>query len=337
MAKRLTMPDPDTCYKMFKARDARPSARRTSGASGDAPKTRDASHISLHVGYRRPYAYDSLVGFLSFRCIAGVEAVSDGAYRRTARVAHEDGSESCGWVEVADDPERSALRVSVSPSLAESLPAVLGRVRSMFDTDCMPDVVAEGFAAFHEAAPDVAPIDGIRLPGCFDGFEMACRAIIGQQISVRAASTIAGRVAERLGEPVSTPFPELGRLFPTPQRMLEPDAAEQLGQAGVTRSRQQAIIGLAQAICDGQVSLVPGADLAQQSERLLGLKGIGPWTKQYLLMRAYAYPDAFPAADYAVRQAFPGRTPKEVEALSQAWRPWRGYAVMTLWQALASS
>ncbi|MGI6590925.1 MAG: Ada metal-binding domain-containing protein [Eggerthellaceae bacterium] len=305
-------------------------------SAGSMRATKDAAPIAIHIGYRAPFAYGSLVRFLSLRSIAGVEAVNSGTYRRTARIRHEDGSASCGWFAVFNEPAHSSLRVVVSPQLAEDLPYVLSRVRMIFDTDCLPDAIREGLGSFFEAAPTVPPIDGVRLPGCFDGFEMACRAILGQQITVKAASTLAGRMAAELGEPIDTPFDDLRFLFPTPQRMLEPDAAEALGRIGVIHSRQEAIIGLARAICEGKVALVPGADLAQQSEQLLALKGIGPWTVQYLLMRAYTYPDAFPAADYAVKNAFPDRLPREVEDLSQAWRPWRSYAVMTLWQTAAT-
>jgi AraC family transcriptional regulator of adaptative response / DNA-3-methyladenine glycosylase II len=193
--------------------------------------------------------------------------------------------------------------------------------------DAQPDAIESALGALATAHP------GLRLPGAADGFEIAVRAVLGQQITVAAARTLAARVAAEFGEPLTTPIPQLSRLFPSAHTIagLTPDA---LGTLGVLSKRSATIIALARAIDSGQLELSPRADPQSTIARLLELPGIGDWTAQYIAMRALSWPDAFPATDYGVMKALGTTKRSEVEARSQAWRPWRGYAVMHLWSSL---
>lgn len=286
--------------------------------------------------YQQPYPYEPLVQFLRARGIGGVEAVGeDGVYRRTVRIG-----KAVGWVSVQDAPDKSALRVTVSSSLAGVLPQAVAKVRLLFDVDCDPVVVDATLADFHDRMPDRCHIRGVRMPCSFDGFEMSVRAILGQQITVSAATTLAGRVAAAFGDPYPTdeeharpPFPELTHVFPAPEAFCGEDAPARLGELGIIRTRANAICAMARMIEDGTLRLAPGADPGHTMELLQSIRGIGPWTAQYVAMRALGWHDAFPKEDYGIKQAFPGMRPREIGALSQAWRPYRSYAVMSLWQA----
>ncbi|HMA89686.1 MAG TPA: DNA-3-methyladenine glycosylase 2 [Burkholderiales bacterium] len=286
-----------------------------------------ADALQFELAFRPPYDWGALAGFLGARAIAGVEAVADGAYRRTARV-EVDGKEHRGWVEAALSPKKPALRIAVSASLARVLPPVLSRVKALMDLSCNPVEIAQALGGFAARHP------GMRVPGAFDGFEVAVRAILGQQISVAGARTLAGRFAEAFGDPLETPFESLRTLFPTAGRVAE--ATEQrIGRIGVPAARARTILALARAVAHGEVVLVPNADIEATLERLRALPGIGEWTAQYIAMRALAWPDAFPHTDYGVMKALKLTDPKRVLAAAERWRPWRAYAVMHLWQSLA--
>jgi len=290
--------------------------------------------IVTHLGYRPPYRFDVLCTFLGARAIEGVETVSGGAYARTLRCdADGGGTQRTGWIQVEDIAEKNRLRLTFSSGLADVLPLVLAKTKRLFDTDCLPDAVDMGLSDFHARAGDAFHIPGIRLPGCADGFEMAVRAILGQQITVKAANTLAGRVAREFGSQIETPFDGLSTVFPQPEDFCAPDAEERLGALGVIRQRSHAICALAHSLRSGEIVLEPGADTPDMRGKLLALPGIGEWTLQYLLMRAYNDPDALPSTDYAVKQAFPGASRAEIEAAAEQWRPWRSYAVISLWSA----
>lgn len=289
----------------------------------------------FRVEYRQPFAFGRLLGFLCMRAIEGVEAVSGATYLRTVRLdgVSPDGSPRIGWIEVEDEPTEARLSVTVSPELLGDVSLVIARVRRLFDTDCSPVQVEAVLADFYERAAPENRIPGIRLPCCFDGFEMAVRAILGQQITVKAASTLAGRVAREFGHSVQTPHEQLAVAFPPPVAFCSSETISRLGELGVIRQRSRAICALAEAVCAGDVRLCPGADLEADAAALKAISGIGDWTVQYLLMRAYAHPDAFPATDLGVRGAFPDLKPREIAALSERWRPWRSYAVMSIWSS----
>ena len=300
----------------------------------------DLHPIVMRIDYRPPFRFDLLLEFLSFRAIDGVEVVADGAYWRTVKLESAQPKRDrkspaqpvVGWIKVVDYPQKNCLKATVSPELFGELPLVMAKIRRLFDIDCIPQAIEVGLADFYERVPK-SRIPGIRVPCSFDGFEMAIRAILGQQVTVKAANTMAGRVAQAFGTPALLPVEGLKTAFPAPLAFCTPEAAEKLGALGVVRQRAKAICSLAEALCSGGLDLRPGADIGQAAQRLLAIPGIGEWTVQYLLMRAFDYPDAFPATDYGVKAAFPGMKEKALKELSQKWSPWRSYAVMSLWSA----
>jgi AraC family transcriptional regulator of adaptative response / DNA-3-methyladenine glycosylase II len=285
----------------------------------------DALHFEL--AFRPPYDWPALAAFLGARAIAGVEALEQGVYRRTAR-AELDGKAHLGWIEAGLSPKKPALRVAVSASLARVLPPVLSRVKALMDLSCNPVEVARTLGGLAQRRP------GVRVPGAFDGFEVAVRAILGQQVSVAGARTVAGRFAAALGEPLETPFSSLTTVFPDAARVADAPAGR-LARLGMPGARARSILALARAVADGALVLMPNADVEATLERLRALPGVGEWTAQYIAMRALAWPDAFPHTDLGVMKAIGTKDAKRVLAAAEAWRPWRAYAVMHLWNSLA--
>ena len=230
----------------------------------------------------------------------------------------------------------TALSVTVACTLLPVLPQVLARVRHLFDLNCDPFTIFEKLATMDAITPDIR-VPGIRLPGCFDAFEMATRAVLGQQITVKSARTLATRVAASLGEKIETPFEELSRTFPLPERIcsLEPPIEDRLGPLGIIGARARSILALAQAVVEWRHRAVTGADPDAEMEKLLKLPGFGQWTVQYVAMRALGWPDAFLATDHGVKRALSAVPVKERPALAQDWRPWGSYATVTLWDSLS--
>jgi len=283
--------------------------------------------LAFELGYRPPYDWRAIAGFLGARAVAGVEVCDGSAYRRTVRVA-SGGKWHSGWVEVAPAGGRPALRVRVAASLGKALPPVLARVKSLMDLACHPLEVARALGPLAARRP------GMRVPGAFDGFEIALRAILGQQVSVAAARTLAGRFAEAFGDPLETPFDSLKTLFPTADRIAALPYRS-IARLGVPAARARSIAALARAVADGELDLAPGAEVDATLAKLRALPGVGEWTAQYVAMRALAWPDAFPHTDFGIMKAMKLSDPKRVLAAAEAWRPWRAYAVMHLWQSLA--
>lgn len=287
------------------------------------PEAAPRSELTFELAYRPPYAWDTQLGFLGYRAIDGVEQIEDDRYARTVAIDRGDRAYR-GWLSVTHRPKRHTLQVTLSGSLAAVAPEVLGRVKRLFDLDCRPDDIAAHLGELSQGTP------GLRVPGAFDAFEMTVRAVLGQQITVKAARTLAGRVAQQLGEPLETPFPHLNRIFPTPSQILATDT-DTLGQIGIIRMRSRAIFALAEACLSGDLSLTPGTPVEETLTKLRALPGIGDWTAQYVVMRALAWPDAFPAADAGLMKALRERSPRRITAIAERWRPWRAYAVMHLW------
>ncbi len=293
-----------------------------------APARAQADRMTFDLAYRPPYDWPAMVEFLGRRAIAGVEAVDGRRYRRTVRIARSDEPAVTGWIEVAPSPRKSALRVTASASLAGAVPALLARVKSLLDIACRPDEIAAALGPLAESNP------GLRLPGAVDGFEVAVRAILGQQISVAAATTIAGRFAKALGDPVDTPHAGLDRLFPPASRVAAA-APSDIAALGIIATRARAIVALAREVDSGALRLAPSAPVEETLAALEKLPGVGPWTAQYIAMRALAWPDAFPHPDVAVLKAMKETDARRASARADAWRPWRAYAVLHLWKSLA--
>jgi AraC family transcriptional regulator of adaptative response / DNA-3-methyladenine glycosylase II len=209
---------------------------------------------------------------------------------------------------------------------------VLARVRALFDLDAHPAAIAARLAGDRRLARSLRARPGLRVPGAFDGWELALRAILGQQISVAAATTLAGRLVARLGDAIADAPPGLDRRAPSPARIL--DAGErEVASIGLPSTRARTIVELARAVAGGGVELAPGADPEATMVALLALPGIGPWTASYIAMRALSWPDAFLGGDLIVRRALGVTTAAAAERLADAWRPWRAYAVLHLWNA----
>lgn len=287
-----------------------------------APARAPADRLEFDLAYRPPYDWEAMLAFLERRAVAGVEAVVGRAYLRSVRIG-----KAAGWIAVAPSRRRHALRVTVSASLAGVLPPLLARVKCLFDLACHPEEVAAALGDLAAAHP------GLRLPGAIDGFEVAVRAILGQQVTVKAASVIAGRFAAAFGEPAITPYAQVTALFPQAAAIAALEPAD-VARHGIIATRARAIVLLAREVAAGRIRLEPSADVDACLAALVAIPGIGPWTAQYIAMRALAWPDAFPHPDVAVLKAM--REPSGARALraSQAWRPWRAYAVLHLWKSL---
>ena len=272
-----------------------------------------------------------MLGFLGARAVPGVEAYDGGVYRRTLRLPRGAGTVA---LSAGEGRVRCVLRLEDPRDLG----AAVQRCRRLLDLDADPVAVAEALALDATLAPLVARRPGLRVPGSADGPELAMRAVLGQQVSVGGARTLAGRLVVSLGEALPEKLAgEDGaptHLFPGPAAVagLEP------GEIGLPAARHGALVGLARALGRGEVVLDPGADREEATSRLLALKGIGPWTASYVAMRALGDPDAFPAADLGVRKALArlgqGDDPRAVGALAEGWRPWRSYAAQHLWASL---
>ncbi len=296
-----------------------------------AAPERSGERLRLTLAYRPPLAWAELLRFLAGRATAGVESVDGDCYRRTAVFGKHRG-----WVQVSPLAGRDALAVELSAALAPALPALLARLRDLFDLSARPDVIAAHLRADPRLRPLVRRRPGLRVPGAFDGFELAVRAVLGQQVSVRAATTLAGRFAAAFGEPLTTLFPELTRLRPTAERVAAARPAE-LTALGITARRAATIQALACAMRDGSLTLHPGSDPEAVARQLHELPGIGDWTAQYIALRALRWPDAFPAGDLGLLKACGVGSPRALCAAAEAWRPWRAYAALYLWDSLTIS
>lgn len=297
-----------------------PSALRSTQANARRPP------VLLRLAYRPPYDHAALLSFYAARQLAGVELVEGLELRRTLGWLHE-GQRLHGWIACRFVPERHEVQVQAAPALAPVLGAVLQAVRHALDLDADPARIDPVLARV--PGP---PCPGIRLPGAVDGFELAVRVILGQQVTVKAARTLAERLIQRFGTPVQTPWPALHHIFPD-AATLAAASADSIGELGIVRQRVRALQALAAEVASGRLSLHRAAPLDETLAALRALPGIGPWSAQLIAMRALAWPDAWPAADIGLMNALGTRDPREVEARAEPWRPWRAYALMKLWRA----
>jgi AraC family transcriptional regulator of adaptative response / DNA-3-methyladenine glycosylase II len=308
--------------------------RKTRRASENEDAGREATPtLVLRLPFRPPLDWDALVGFLSLRAIPGVEVASARRYARSIEL----GSAS-GIVEVEPLAEQNQLVARLYLSGTAPIIRVSDRLRRIFDLSADPDRIAQQLRGDRALRGRLRAHPGLRVPGAWDGFELAVRAILGQQVSVRGATTLAGRLARAYGRKL----PELatGRdrelpdlLFPTPEALVDVDPS----RIGLTRARGLAISALAEAVASGELELDVSANPEETMARLRALPGVGEWTAQYIAMRALAEPDAFPASDLVLRKVLAQEdtndklSEKQVYARAEAWRPWRAYAALHLW------
>lgn len=314
--------------------------RKSPGVAGQAQAT-------IRLAYRPPYDQAGLARFLAQRALQGLESVEsapDGLrIARTLRLPPLPGGTGplLGWVQVHWPAQQHLVLLRCSESLSPALPTLIRRVRQWLDLDADPDAIDQVLA------PHFGSLNGLRVPGTLDGFELAVRAILGQQVTVAGGRTLCQRLLDLLGPvlPADADRPAgLSRLFPDAATLAALDdsqgLAPRLGELGIVRQRQRALLALARAVQAGQLALDGSAPLAQTLAALTALPGIGDWTAQYIALRALRWPDAFPAGDGVLQERLgtrpPGSTPRQrllaTEAASVAWKPWRGYAVLRLWE-----
>jgi len=286
----------------------------------------------FRLAYRPPYDWHGVLDFLAARATPGVEQVDQGGYQRTITV---DGLH--GTIRVSQSATGNALDLEVCFPSPRALLVIVERVKQLFDLGADPSVIADQLANDATLRAAIRAHPGIRTPGAWDGFELAVRAIVGQQISVRGATTIAGRIAAAFGSPLPLEgrgfSPVLTHLFPTAAQLIDVP----IEHAGVIAARANAIRALARHVADGHLLFDPMHDSAATVGALKQVPGIGEWTAQYIAMRALGEPDAFPSGDVVLQRICGGVTARELDRLAEAWRPWRSYAVMLLWQSAAAA
>jgi AraC family transcriptional regulator, regulatory protein of adaptative response / DNA-3-methyladenine glycosylase II len=296
-----------------------PSALRKSSRAAVSPG------CTLRLPYRSPLALDDLFAYLAGRATPGVESVEGSTYKRTVNLPGAKGVVSL------TREDSGQLRLEARLDSVAGLTGIVRRARHLLDLDADPVAIGAHLAADPKLRKLIERQPGMRVPGTFDGFELAVRAILGQQVSVKAATTLAGRLAAAFGEPLGEPDGGLTHYFPTPARLADAPIAS----IGLPEKRAATVTGLARAVATGEIVLDGTADLDDTKQRLLALPGFGPWTVSYIAMRALRDPDSFLPTDLGIKHAFtrlgidPGRKRDE------RWSPWRSYATLYLWWSLA--
>lgn len=288
----------------------------------------DGAGLVVRLPFRPPLDWEAMAAFLGARAIRGVEEVSGGCYRRTVEIGG-----AAGTIELCPAPSGEAhLLLRVRLPSTEGLIGVVERARRIFDLGADPLTITGRLGADPLLAGAVRARPGLRVPGAWDGFEVAVRAVLGQQISVRAATALAGRLVSTYGKPFEgLDSPALTHLFPSPETLSDAD----LTQIGATRAQAGAIRAVARAVASGDLTLDPSLGLGEFSERMCALPGVGPWTAHYVAMRL-GEPDAFPSSDLGLRRAAASDgedapPARELARRAEAWRPWRSYAAVYLW------
>jgi AraC family transcriptional regulator, regulatory protein of adaptative response / DNA-3-methyladenine glycosylase II len=294
-----------------------PSALRSANPGSDRPAS-----LRCDLAYRPPFDWEGILRFLTGRAIPGVERIIDNRYFRTVKLG-----DRYGWLAVEPAIGKNALTVEVSPAILPKLVGVLARVKRLFDLSADPELISGHLGELATNRP------GLRVPGAFNGFEMAVRAILGQQVSVKGATTVMGRFVMRFGEPIETGIPGLTHVSPAPAVVAAAGASE-IAALGMPGARASAVLSLASAVTERRISLNPTHDVEGAMARLVELPGIGAWTASYIAMRALSWPDAFPSTDLWILRSLNVKKAGEAEAIAERWRPWRSYAVMHLWRTL---
>jgi DNA-3-methyladenine glycosylase II len=273
--------------------------------------------------YQPPYDWQWMTEFLGARALQGIEQQDGEFFQRTLAVMH-NGVRLSGWLRLRPLPDLNSVELEVSPSLAPVAENVAQQVRRLLDLDAQPLLIAEGLGPLAENAV------GLRLPGCINRFELTVRAILGQLVSVKMAATLATRLTEKWGEPLSTPFAALTHLFPSPAAIAKL-TVDDLRGIGVQAKRAACLINIAQSVEEGRLPLDDITDVQEGVRQLLAMPGIGSWTASYVAMRAWSAPDVFLGGDYLIKQRFPGMTPGKIARYAEVWKPWRTYATLHLW------
>lgn len=309
---------------------ATPSALRARRARGRA--VTPVGRVAVRLPVRTPYDGASVLDHLTLRAVPRVEVVHDGAYARTLDLPHGPGTVELRLPQESVPGRTAHVHAVFTLHDLRDLAAATERVRRLVDADCDPVAVAEALGADPLIGPVLARHPGLRVPGQVDGHEEAVRAVLGQQVTLAAARSLAARLVERLGLPVETGVEGLDRLFPRPEAV----ASLQVGDLPMPGSRLRALTALARAVADGSVVLDRGGDRDEVREALLALPGIGPWTAGHVAMRALGDPDCFLAGDSGTRAALRavGTDPAAGAAVAHSWQPWRSYAQQALWTRL---
>jgi AraC family transcriptional regulator of adaptative response / DNA-3-methyladenine glycosylase II len=289
-----------------------------------AARVPDNTTMRFELAYRPPFSWAGVLEFLAHRCIPGVEQVSQDVYIRLIQL-HQGGRRLAGWINVSHVAQRHALAVTVSASLLPAIAQLLARVRGVFDTGCRPDLVDA------HLGPLIGDMPGMRVPGAFDGFEIAVRAVAGQQISVLNARAILGRIAERFGSPVPDTLDGLLHAFPDAHTLARL-APEDLIGTGLIRIRAEAILAIAREVAEGRIILEPLVPLEETLAALRQIRGVGEWTVQYIAMRALGWPNAFPEGDAVLRKRLGCATAAQLNEHASQWAPWRAYATVHIWR-----
>jgi len=286
-------------------------------------KTTEPS-LAVKLPFRPPYDWASLIEFFSARSIPGVERIRNGVYERTV-----DLGQSRGYLRAELEPDKNRLELSLDLSNQERLMEMVNRARALFDTEADPLAISAQLGRDPVLKNGLRRFPGLRLPGCWSGFEAAVRAILGQQVSLSGARLFLQRLTQACGTPLSRDGKDdLTHLFPTAAQI----AGSPLTDIGLTRARAETLRRLAIEVESGRLVLDGSEDIAQTKEKLLAIKGVGPWTAEYISLRALQDPDAFPESDLVLR-----REMKRVGSTGELWRPWRAYAAIHLWKAATSS
>jgi AraC family transcriptional regulator of adaptative response / DNA-3-methyladenine glycosylase II len=293
-------------------------ARQTGIHSGD--------QYLFRLNFRPPYHWQGMLDFLSARATPGVELVEESTYRRTISVKGQDG-----YLEVSIDPKHDALLARIEIGDPRSLYYIVERIRAMFDVNADWASIVKRLGVDPMLAASVHADPGLRVPGCWNGFELAIRAILGQQVTVKGATSLAGRMASTFGR--KFPGPRLTHLFPTPETLQN----AKLETVGITGGRAETIRALARAVVREKINFEAVIDSEDFRRRLCEIPGIGNWTAEYVAMRALGEPDAFPSSDLGLLRVLSLESARELERRAERWRPWRAYAAMYLWRMGAVS
>ena len=296
--------------------------------------------LTLRLAYRPPYEWDALIRYLRGRAMPGLEAVieekSGLAYVRSVLI-----DEKTGWIKVSHFADKNQLGLQVSPELTPVLMPLLAKVRQQFDLEAHPQTIHSHLYEDVMLAGQIQHTPGLRVPGAFNHFELAIRAVLGQQVSVAGATTVAGRLVTRFGIPVMTPFASVTHHFPTPQVVTQL-SIDQLAGIGIPGARAATLQNVAQFAIDGGFERAADSTLDEAIQQMKRIRGVGEWTAQYIAMRALRFSDAFPAGDLGLQKAAaqannPAETrwsEKQLLTRSEQWSPWRAYAALLLWQSL---